>query len=167
MSAEGRSPARLPATGPARPPLAGAAEAATLVAELTEVMNGLLGILELETALVREGQLKEARSLEARKAELAGGYLAQTQRLKASAGLLTRHLPERLAGLQRQHDLFRALLQINLTVLATAHAVAEGIIRGAAGEVARKRGPQTYGAGGRAAQPPAKAAQPVLVNRNS
>ena len=41
---------------------------------------------------------------------------------------------------------FNALLQINLTVLATAHAVSEGLIRGAHAEVARKNAPQTYGA---------------------
>jgi hypothetical protein len=146
--------------------MADASDPQTLIAELTDVMDGLLGILELETELVRAGRLKDARGLEARKAALAAQYLAQTMRLKASAGLLRRQLPETLARLERQHDVFRALLQINLTVLATAHAVAEGIIRGAIGEVGRKLAPQTYGAGGRASQPPAKAAQPVLINRN-
>ena len=43
-----------------------------------------------------------------------------------------------LATLQPRHDTFRALLQINLTVLATAHAVSEGIVRGVSGELARK-----------------------------
>ena len=46
--------------------------------------------------------------------------------------------PDTLAALMRRHDTFRALLQINLTVLATAHAVSEGIVRGVSGEMARK-----------------------------
>ena len=54
----------------------------------------------------------------------------------------------RLEALRRHHDTFRALLQINLTVLATAHAVSEGIVRGVSGEMARHAAPQTYGASG-------------------
>jgi hypothetical protein len=50
-------------------------------------------------------------------------------------------------------------------VLATAHAVAEGLIRGVAGELGRKRAPQTYGAAGRAMEPPLRSAQPVILSR--
>ena len=60
---------------------------------------------------------------------------------------------------------FRPLLQTNLTVLATAHAVSEGIIRGVSGELARKRTPSTYGASGRANGPAAKASQPLAFSR--
>ena len=74
-------------------------------------------------------------------------------------------MPELLAALRKQHDTFNALLQINLTVLATAHAVAEGLIRGAHAEVARKNAPQTYGSSGRASAPPRNAATPVSVSR--
>ena len=64
-------------------------------------------------------------------------------------------------ALHQRHDLFHALLQINLTVLATAHAVSEGIMRGVHDEVTRKSAPQTYGASGRPAAPPRSAAQPL------
>ena len=47
---------------------------------------------------------------------------------------------------------------MNLTVLATAHAVSESIMRGVSAELARKATPQAYGASGRATRPPA--AQP-------
>ena len=67
--------------------------------------------------------------------------------------------------MRKRHDAFQALLQINLTVLATAHAVSEGIIRGVSGELARKRAPSTYGASGRANAPSAKASQPLAVSR--
>ena len=64
--------------------------------------------------------------------------------------MLSKQVPDLLAALRKQHDTFNALLQINLTVLATAHAVSEGLIRGAHAEVARKNAPQTYGKSGRA-----------------
>ncbi len=74
-------------------------------------------------------------------------------------------IPDRLEALRRHHDTFRALLQINLTVLATAHAVSEGIVRGVSGEMARQAAPQTYGASGRANLPGRSAAGPLAVSR--
>ena len=73
--------------------------------------------------------------------------------------------PDLLAALRQQHDTFNALLKINLTVLATAHAVSEGLIRGAHSEVARKNAPQTYGNSGRPTAPLKSAATPVSVSR--
>jgi hypothetical protein len=70
-----------------------------------------------------------------------------------------------VAELRERHGLFRALLQINLTVLATAHAVSEGIMRGVSAELARKATPQAYGASGRATLPSAAALQPLTVSR--
>ena len=67
--------------------------------------------------------------------------------------------------MRQRHDAFRALLQTNLTVLATAHAVSEGIIRGVSGELARKQAPSTYGATGRANMPDSKASQPLALSR--
>ena len=58
------------------------------------------------------------------------------------------------------------MLQTNLTVLATAHAVAEGIIRGVSSELARKHAPSTYGASGRANAPNSKASRPMSVCRS-
>ena len=40
------------------------------------------------------------------------------------------------------------MLQVNLTVLATAHAVSEGIVRGVNGEMQRRAAPSTYTASG-------------------
>jgi len=74
-------------------------------------------------------------------------------------------MPDKLEALRRHHDAFRALLQINLTVLATAHAVSEGIVRGVSGEMARHSAPQTYGASGRANQPGRGLAAPLAVSR--
>ena len=70
-----------------------------------------------------------------------------------------------LDRLRRRHDAFQNMLRMNLTVLATAHAVSEGIIRGVSGELARKQAPSTYSASGRAQAPSTKATQPLALSR--
>jgi len=142
------------------------AEAQALIGHLGDVMDALLGIVEEETALVRAGHLTEVARLEPTKADLAKLYLSDTTRVKLSVPYLAQELPDALAGLRRRHDTFHALLQINLTVLATAQAVAESIMRGVSNELARKASPQTYGACGRTAAPgPRTAALPLTVCR--
>jgi hypothetical protein len=96
---------------------------------------------------------------------LARLYVADAGLVKANGLYLARALPREFDELRRRHERFHALLQINLAVLATAHAVSEGIIRGAAGELARKAAPQTYGLTGRATAPAAGSCPPVAVSR--
>ena len=107
---------------------------------------------------MRAGHLAQAAALEQTKTELARLYIADTLRLRANQAQLAQIAPQTMPELIRRHDDFRALLQINLTVLATAHAVSEGIVRGVSGELARKAAPQTYGASGRANAPDPRSA---------
>ena len=150
---------------PAPPPITTTADAENLVRHLLAAMDALVATVEQETALVRAGKLKDAAALEARKAELAHLYATDTAQVKANIPTLKQQVPDLLAALRKQHDTFNALLQINLTVLATAHAVAEGLIRGAHSEVARKNAPQTYGQSGRATAPARNTATPISVSR--
>lgn len=146
-------------------PIASAGEAELAIAQLHDIMDSLAATVEEETARVRDGRLREAIELEATKAELAHQYNVNTTRLVNSKPLLVKTMPDALDALRRRHETFGALLQMNLTVLATAHAVSEGIIRGVSGELARTRSPQTYGASGRANAPTASANQPLAVCR--
>jgi hypothetical protein len=150
---------------PALPPIQSRAEAENLVRHLLAAMDALVATVEQETTLVRSGKLKEAVTLETRKSELARLYAADTAQVKANLPVLSQQVPDLLAALRQHHDTFNALLQINLTVLATAHAVSEGLIRGAHGEVARKNAPQTYGKSGRPTALPKSAATPVSISR--
>jgi len=150
----------------AQPSISSPADARKLADALMRTMDELLKLIEQETALVRAGKLKDAGALEAAKTELARAYVADTAQVKANLPVLKKQVPDLLAALRKQHDVFNALLQINLTVLATAHAVSEGLIRGAHAEVARKNAPQTYGNSGRAVVPPRNAAVPVSVSRS-
>ena len=146
-------------------PIATTAEAENLVRHLLAAMDALVATVEQETALVRAGKLKDAAALDARKAELAQLYATDTAQVKANVPTLKKQVPELLDALRKQHDTFNALLQINLTVLATAHAVSEGLIRSAHSEVARKNAPQTYGSSGRASAAPHNVATPVALSR--
>ena len=147
------------------------AEARKLAENLMDAMSALLGVIERETELVRAGKVREAMALETQKSDLSRRYVGAVTHLKASQPYLTQAAPELLTTLHRHHDVFRAMLQVNLTVLATAHAVSEGIVRGVNTEIQRRNIPNTYTAAGQrahagAAQHHAAVGQPLAVGRN-
>jgi hypothetical protein len=154
------------ANAPAPPaPVTTTADANDLAAHYIEVMEALIDVVQRETELVRAGHLAQATALEQTKSELARLYVTDTMRLRASKDQLARIAPQVVPELVRRHDEFRALLQVNLTVLATAHAVSEGIVRGVSSEIARQSAPQTYGASGRTRAPDPRNATPLAVSR--
>jgi hypothetical protein len=115
---------------------------------------------------VRAGKIREAMAFESKKAELSRHYVGVVSRLKANHLYLAKTSPDLLATLRRHHDTFRAMLQVNLTVLATAHAVSESIVRGVNAEVQRRNIPNTYGATGRRVNPGAQHLKPLAVSRS-
>ena len=147
------------------PPVTTPGEAEELLTRITDVMGRLQQVVQEETDLLRAGRVDMAARLAKSKSELARAYAADIARFKASNILLLRTMPDRLAALDARHERFRSLLQLNLTVVATAHAVSEGIIRGVAGEITRRAAPQTYGATGRATPAPKTGCRPIAVSR--
>ena len=103
---------------------------------------------------------------DAKKTELSRRYVGAVAHLKASQKYLAQTAPELLTTLHRHHDVFRAMLQINLTVLATAHAVSESIVRGVNTEMQRRNIPNTYTAAGRRAAPGPRHITPLAVSRS-
>jgi Trp operon repressor len=151
-----------PAPAPASTP----AEARKLAEGMMKIMSSLLGIVERETELVRGGNVREAMALEAQKSDMSRQYVESIAHVTRSRDYLKKTTPELLTALHRYHDTFRAMLQVNLTVLATAHAVSEGIIRGVNGEMQRKNLPNGYTAGGQRAMPNQRHATPLSVSRS-
>ena len=145
--------------------IASAGEAEQVIANLNTVMDRLEQTIAEETAQVRAGHLRAAAELEAVKGELARRFGAESARLRAAGPLIARELPQMATALRTRHATLQAMLQTNLTVLATAHAVSEGIIRGVSGELSRRHAPTTYGASGRANAPSPKASQPLALSR--
>ena len=158
-------PQRQPAPAPI-PMASTPAEARKLAETLMDVMSTLLGVIERETELVRAGKIREAMASEPKKMELTRRYVSTVTVLKASQKYLTQTAPDLLTTLHRHHDVFRAMLQINLTVLATAHAVSESVIRGVNTEIQRRNIPNTYTAAGRRATPGPRHMTPLAVSRS-
>ena len=162
-------PQQRPATAPApaaRLPASTPVEIRKLSEELMDVMSALLGIIERETELVRAGKVAEAMRLTQQKSDMTRRYAVAIEGLKTAQKALAQAAPELLTTLRRHHDTFRAMLQINLTVLATAHAVSEGIVRGVNAEIQRKNIPNTYTAAGRRATPGPRNMTPLAVSRS-
>lgn len=137
-----------------------------LATEMADVMAALFAVVERETDLVRAGRVADAMALEADKSALSRRYVALVTALKANQPHLRAVAPDLLATLQRQHETFRAMLQVNLTVLATAHAVSEGVVRGVNTEVQRRNMPQTYTANGQRTAPSSRNITPLAVSRS-
>jgi len=146
--------------------LPGSPEARKVAERLMDAMSALLGLIERETELVRAGKVREAMTLESKKQELSKNYAGAVNELKANQDHLAKSAPELLSTLHRHHDAFRAMLQVNLTVLATAHAVSEGVVRGVNAEIQKRNVPNTYTAAGRRATPGPRHITPLAVSRS-
>ena len=142
-----------------------ASDAEKAIADLESIMDHLEQALAEETARVRAGKLRDAGSVSEAKIEFARLYALESARIRAEKETIERWIPDAFERLRKRHKTFQNLLQTNLTVLATAHAVSEGIIRGVSGELARKQAPSTYGANGRAQAPSTKTTQPLALSR--
>lgn len=149
-----------------RPNTPESAAARKLAEDLMDAMSALLGLVEHETELVRAGKVREAMMLEGQKQELSRRYVGAVGQLKANQAQLARSAPELLSTLHRHHDAFRAMLQVNLTVLATAHAVSESVVRGVNAEIQKRNVPNTYTAAGRRATPGPRHITPLAVSRS-
>jgi hypothetical protein len=144
----------------------GSVEARKVAERLMDAMSALLGLIERETELVRAGKIREAMTLEKQKQELSRNYVAAVSELQANQAQLAKSAPELLSTLHRHHDAFRAMLQVNLTVLATAHAVSESVVRGVNAEIQKRNVPNTYTAAGRRATPGPRHITPLSVSRS-
>jgi hypothetical protein len=146
-------------------PITTAVEAEQAIDDLTALIKKFSELLEQETVLVHAGRIRTASGLGATKAELAGQLSTSGERVKASAKFLRQSAPARCAALAGAQEAFRFVLQKNMIVLATAHAVSEGIMRRLSSDLARKAAPQVYGASGRTTAPNPKHGRPLAVSR--
>ena len=160
-----QAPLKREAPAPA-PSAATPTDARKLADSLMDVMSELRGVIERETELVRAGKLREAMAFESAKTGLSRRYVSAVAQLKASQKYLSETAPELLTALHRHHDTFHAMLQINLTVLATAHAVSESVVRGVNSEMQQRNIPNTYTAAGRRASPGPRHMTPLALSRS-
>jgi hypothetical protein len=146
-------------------PIATTADAEQAIAQVADLIEKLRGVVEQETALVHAGKVSKAAALGPTKSELANQLFTAGEGLKANANFLLRAAPAGTAVLRGVQETFYAVLQKNMIVLATAHAVSEGIVRRLSGDLARKASPQVYGASGRTVTPTRKQSKPLAISR--
>jgi flagellar biosynthesis/type III secretory pathway chaperone len=146
-------------------PMKTAAEAQAAVTQVAELIDTLRGVIEQETALVHSGKVRDANALVTKKSELTSKLYVGGERLKANARFLAQAAPAHVAALHKLQEAFRSVLQRNMIVLATAHAVSEGIVRRLSGDLARKAAPSVYGATGRAVTPRPRDGKPLAVSK--
>jgi flagellar biosynthesis/type III secretory pathway chaperone len=145
--------------------IATTADAEKAIAQVADLIKKLQNVVEQETALVRAGKIRSATALGAEKSHLAASLYTVGEAIKPHAKSLLRAAPASADALRAVQDAFRAVLQKNMVVLATAHAVSEGIVRRLSGDLARKATPQVYGATGRAIAPNPKQGKPLAISR--
>jgi hypothetical protein len=128
-----------------RPRIASAVEAERLIETVMETLSALSHVVGEETGLVKAGRLKDAMEREARKAELAGTYMKGVEQVKLNAVALARFAPEKVKRLKTAHLAFQELIDLNQTVLATARAISESIMRDLAADTNRQNRAPGYG----------------------
>jgi hypothetical protein len=121
-------------------PITTTAEAERAIDDLSALIDKLSGLMEQETALVHAGKVSRAVDLGQAKSELAHQLYMAGERLKANAKFLLQSTPARCAALQRVQEAFRAVLQKNLIVLATTHAVSTWRAKARRKSMARRDG---------------------------
>jgi hypothetical protein len=151
-------------TQPAATRILGRDDAERLVANVLATMGDLEKVLAAETAHVRVGRIRDGLAEEARKSELATAYMRGLEAVKANAIALARFAPEALERLKAAHAGFGRAVETNQTVLATARAVSESLMKGVADEMSRLTRPQGYGPAG---PQPARSAksEPLVISR--
>ncbi|SON56224.1 This family includes the FlgN protein and export chaperone involved in flagellar synthesis [Hartmannibacter diazotrophicus] len=127
-------------------PITSSSDAQNLIAAFSNSMTQLSDLLEREADLVRSGKLKAAGELASVKQEMAGTYVNLMLETKAQVEKLGQYAPVQVQKLRKQHHLFKANLQVNMAVIATAHEIAEDLMRQTARAVEKTNRPQLYGA---------------------
>lgn len=148
-------------------PLIGSAEMAeALCARLTSTMDQLVDAIEEETQLVRSGKLAAASEVQPNKSELAKSYISDIAQVKQNALVLSRLAPASIEVLRGRHEEFRALLKINLAVLATAREVSQDIVKTVAVKTSAGPGTTTYGRSGAMTEQKIIGERGIAVDRN-
>ena len=144
--------------------IAGREDAERLVAGVLATMGDLEKVLADETAHIRVGRIREGLAEEARKSELASADRRGLEAVKANAIALARFATAALDKLKAAHTGFGRAVETNQTVLATARAVSESLMKGVADEMNRLSRPQGYGPAGPQAVRPQNS-EPLILSK--
>lgn len=147
---------------PARASVGDRRQAEQLVGDLVAIMAELGCVLDGEREHLAAGRIRAGLALEPRKAELAAGYLRGLEAVKANAVAIKRLAPAAIGALREAQQDLQASAVRSQTVIETARAVAEGLVRTLAAEMEQKSRPSGYGT--TSVRPPRPVAGPLAVS---
>lgn len=130
-----------------RPRVSKPEEAETLVNSALAALDRLEPLIEQETRLFRVGKVRDALGLAMDKNDAAQTYTRCLEMLKSNAIAIGRFQPSGLDLLKKRHELFAKTMSMNMTVVATARTVSEGLLRDLADAVGKNASPRTYAKG--------------------
>lgn len=123
------------------------AEAAqALCARLLETTAELVGLLDKETAMLKQGKPREIGSLHVRKSALNAMLTRDMAVFRRDADFITMAAPEEISAIKEQHSQMQKSINANQDALVAMKAVSESLLHTIAAKAsARTSGPETYG----------------------
>lgn len=123
------------------------AEAAeALCARLLETTAELVGLLDRETSMLKQGKPREIGSLYVRKSALNAMLTLDMAVFRRDAEFITMAAPEEINAIKDQHTLMQKSINANQDALVAMKAVSESLLHTIATKVsASTSGPETYG----------------------
>ncbi len=120
--------------------------AQVLCARLLETTAELVGLLDKETAMLKQGKPREIGSLHVRKSALNAMLTRDMSVFRRDADFIIMAAPEEISAIKDQHSQLQKSINANQDALVAMKAVSESLLHTIAAKAsARTSGPETYG----------------------
>ena len=117
-----------------------------LCARLLETTAELVGLLDRETALLKQGKPRDIKSLYVRKSALSAVLTRDMSVFRRDADFIMMAAPDEIAAIKDQHAQLQKSIDANQDALVAMKAVSESLLQTIAAKAsARTSGPEVYG----------------------
>lgn len=151
---------------PLTAPLQSHEEATQLASLLRETLERLSQTLNMETELMKAGKMRQAVDTQVDKARLTETFLKTSERFRSNIKYYRETMPDICRDVQTLHARFCNEVTRNMTALATAKAISEGLIDEIVSAAREHEKPVGYTSIGAATHGKASVAPPLRLNRS-
>ncbi len=128
------------------PRIENAQAAKALCARLLETTAELVGLLDRETALLKQGKPRDIKSLYVRKSALNALLTRDISVFRRDTDFIMSAAPDEITAIKDQHALLQKSLDANHDALVAMKAVSESLLHTIAAKLSvRTSGPEVYG----------------------